>query len=77
MLSSVRLKSNLNEEAFNLFIFFVSCIFHIKYMRKQEVSELATLKEIEKNYDKIRVDDILSYRSHAEQKHIDASQEMY
>ena len=35
-------------------------------MRKQEVSELATLKEIEKNYDKIRVDDILSYRSHAE-----------
>lgn len=38
--------------------FFVSCIFHIKHMRKQEVSELATLKEIEKNYDKIRVDDI-------------------
>ena len=31
---------------------------------------MATLKEIEKNYDKIRVDDILSYRSHAEQKHI-------
>ena len=43
-------------------------------MRKQEVSELATLKEIEKNYDKIRVDDILSYRSHAEQKHISVSE---
>ena len=43
-------------------------------MRKQEVSELATLKEIEKNYDKIRIDDILSYRSHAEQKHISVSE---
>lgn len=35
---------------------------------------MATLKEIEKNYDKIRVDDILSYRSHAEQKHISVSE---
>lgn len=35
---------------------------------------MATLKEIEKNYDKIRIDDILSYRSHAEQKHISVSE---
>lgn len=35
---------------------------------------MATLKEIEKNYDKIKVDDILSYRSHAEQKHISLSE---